>query len=100
MGVYFDSEWVIERDTGEVIRLTSNESSVLKTMMIREELWQDLLLHIEDEEPYESKRNEIIAAKEDILDEMMWVDERAPQLDDSDVYSAIEKWVDLEADDE
>ncbi len=100
MRIYQDKEWVIERDSGEIIRLTWNESSSLRTEMRREEMWEELLFHIKDEEPYESKRNEIIAAKEDILDELMWSDERVPELDNDDVYSAIEECVDLEDDDE
>ncbi len=100
MKIYRDKEWVIERDSGEIIRLTPNESSLLSTMMKREEMWEELLFHIKDEKPYESKRNEIIVAKEDILDELMWSDERAPELDDDDIYSAIEECVDLEDDDE
>lgn len=100
MRIYFDKEWVIERDSGEVIRLIPDEVNLLNTMSRREELWTKLLFHIKGEEPYDSKRNEIIATKEDILDELMWSDERGPELDDNDIYSAIEKCVDLEADDE
>lgn len=100
MRIYLDKEWVIERDSGEIIRLTPNEVSLLNTTLRREELWADLLFHIKDEEPYESKRDEIIAAKEDILDELTWADEQEPELDDSDIYTAIEQCVDLEDDDE
>lgn len=100
MRIYLDKEWVIERDSGEIIRLTPNEASVFNTMLRREELWAELLFHIKDEELYESKRNEILTAKDEILDELMWSDEREPELDDSDVYAAIEQCVDLEDDDE
>lgn len=100
MRIYQDEGWVIERDSGEIILLTPNESSLLSTMVKREEMWQELLFHIEDDEMYEHKRDEIISAKEDILDELMWSDERGPELDDNDIYSAIEKCVDLEGDEE
>ncbi len=100
MRIYQDKEWVIERDSGEIVHLTPNESSLLGTMMKREEMWEELLFHIKDEDPYESKRDEIVAAKDDILDELMRSDERAPEMDDSDVYAAIERCVDLEDDDE
>ncbi len=100
MRIYQDKEWVIERDSGEIIRLTPNESSLLSTMMKREEMWNELLFKIKDDELYEPKRDEIIAAKEEILDELMWSDERVPAMDDNDIYSAIEGCVDLEDDDE
>lgn len=100
MRIYQDGGWVIERDSGEVIRLTPNESSLLSEMMKREETWNELLCQIENDEAYDSKRDEIIAAKEEILDELMWSDEREPVLDDEEIYSAIEKCVNLEDDDE
>ncbi len=100
MKIYRDQEWVVERDSGEIIRLTPNESSLLSTMMKREEMWNELLFKIKDDELYEPKRDEIIAAKEEILDELMWSDERVPSMDDNDIYSAIEGCVDLEDDDE
>lgn len=100
MKIYFEKEWVIERDSGEIIRLTPNEVSLLDTTLRREEMWTELLFYIKDEEPYESRRDEIIEAKEDILDDLMWANERDPGLDDNDVYVAIGRCVDLEDDDE
>lgn len=100
MRIYQDKGWVIERDSGEIIRLTPNESSLLSEMMKREETWGDLLCQIEYDEVYDSKRDEIVASKEEILDELMCSYEREPALDDEKIYSAIENCIDLEDNDE
>lgn len=100
MRIYYDERWVIVRDSGEIIILTQNESSLLSEMIKREEAWHELLCQIENDEIYDSKRDEIIASKEEILDELMWSDEREPVLDNEEIYSAIEQCVGLEDDDE
>lgn len=92
MRVYKDerSRWCIERDSGEIITLDWNESSMLYVQMRRDVAWEDVAMRFGDHPQWDEIEN----AKEDILDALIYEEEDSA-VEDA-VYSAVETYVDLQ----
>lgn len=95
MKVYYDKQWCIDRDDGMTIRLSWNESSALCNEMQRAWMWDEVCCRFEDHPQWK----EIIECKEEIIDDMsdnlFYEDDTV--ISDA-VWHSVEKWVDLEED--
>ncbi|MPM86451.1 hypothetical protein SDC9_133540 [bioreactor metagenome] len=86
-----DNRYVIERDGGEVVTLSWQESSLLYDQIRNSVVWDEVDIRI-DEEGYGAHRAEIEAAKDDIIEELR---DNVDEISEDAVYNAISRFVDL-----
>lgn len=88
-----DNRYVIERDGGEVITLSWQESSLLYDQIRNSVIWDEVDMRMEDgEEGFGAHREEIEAAKDDIIEKLR---DNVDEINGDAVYNAIEQFVDL-----
>ena len=97
MKVYYDKQWFIERDDGTTIGLSWNESSLLWTKMLEARTWDEVEMRFEDHPQWKSILEERESILEDLLDEMMYETDDVIQ---HRVYDAVERYVDLDDEEE
>jgi len=93
MKVFYENQWCIERDDGTTIRLSWNESGMLRNAMQRAWIWDEVVYRFQGH----PQHDEIEEAKEEIIDDisdsLFYEDDNIIQ---DAVWSAVEKWVDLD----
>lgn len=98
MIVYRDGpmSWIAERDTGEKIPLADNEIQDIYWFMRREDLWDDVILRMEDIDFGDGANGAEIAAvkkkKDDILNYIMEQEYRTDDVMLDIFWDAIEKF--------
>ena len=92
MKIYYDNQWIIERDDDTVISLTMNEASMLYDKMQRARIWDEVAIRYEDDPRW----GDIEDAMDDILDELMYEDDNETG---DRVHNAVSRWVDLNEED-
>lgn len=90
-----DNRWVIERDSGEVIALSWTESSLLYDQIRNSVIWDEVDMRMEgdDDEGFGAHREEIEAAKDDIIKELR---DNVDEINGDTVYNVVSRFVDLE----
>lgn len=87
-----DNRWVIERDGGEVITLSWQESSLLYDQIRSSVIWDEVDMRMESDSVYSEHREEIEAAKDEIIEELR---DNVDEINEDAVYNAISRFVDL-----
>lgn len=89
MKVYYDKQWVLERNDGSVIRLSWNESSLLYEAIENARVWEEVAVRFEDDPHWP----EIESAKDEIIEELRY---DCLNLSGDAVWDAVTRYCDLD----
>lgn len=87
-----DNRYVVERDSGEVITLSWQESGLLYDQIRNSVVWDEVDMRMESDDTYSEYREAIEAAKDDIIEELR---DNVDEINEDAVYNAVNRYVDL-----